>query len=47
MHTLWRTRRAPDTSGPALRSGCAARPLLVKPNVVEAEEFTGACDPAQ
>ena len=30
-----------DTSGPALRRGCAARPLLVKPNVVEAEEFTG------
>jgi 1-phosphofructokinase family hexose kinase len=30
-----------DTSGPALRRGCAAHPLLVKPNVVEAEEFTG------
>ena len=30
-----------DTSGPALRRGCAARPVLVKPNVVEAEEFTG------
>jgi fructose-1-phosphate kinase PfkB-like protein len=30
-----------DTSGPALRRGCAARPRLVKPNVVEAEEFTG------
>jgi 1-phosphofructokinase family hexose kinase len=30
-----------DTSGPPLRSGCAARPLLVKPNIVEAEEFTG------
>jgi 1-phosphofructokinase family hexose kinase len=30
-----------DTSGPALRRGCAARPLLVKPNVLEAEEFTG------
>ena len=30
-----------DTSGPALRPGCAARPFLVKPNVVEAEEFTG------
>ncbi len=30
-----------DTSGPALRLGCAAQPALVKPNVVEAEEFTG------
>lgn len=30
-----------DTSGPALRAGCAAQPQLVKPNVVEAEEFTG------
>lgn len=30
-----------DSSGPALRAGCAARPRLVKPNVVEAEEFTG------
>jgi 1-phosphofructokinase family hexose kinase len=30
-----------DTSGPALRRGCAAQPLLVKPNIVEAEEFTG------
>jgi 1-phosphofructokinase family hexose kinase len=30
-----------DTSGPALRRGCEAQPLLVKPNVVEAEEFTG------
>ena len=30
-----------DTSGPALRSGCAAAPLLVKPNLLEAQEFTG------
>jgi 1-phosphofructokinase family hexose kinase len=30
-----------DTSGPALRLGCAAGPALVKPNVFEAEEFTG------
>jgi 1-phosphofructokinase family hexose kinase len=30
-----------DTSGPALRRGCAARPALVKPNALEAEEFTG------
>ncbi len=30
-----------DTSGPALREGCAAQPDLVKPNVVEAQEFTG------
>jgi 1-phosphofructokinase family hexose kinase len=30
-----------DTSGPALRRGCAAGPALVKPNVLEAEEFTG------
>jgi len=30
-----------DTSGPALQQGCAARPRLVKPNAVEAEEFTG------
>jgi 1-phosphofructokinase family hexose kinase len=30
-----------DTSGGALRRGCAAGPRLVKPNVVEAEEFTG------
>ena len=31
-----------DTSGPALRRGCAARPALVKPNALEAEEFTGS-----
>ncbi len=30
-----------DTSGAPLTEGCAARPYLVKPNVVEAEEFTG------
>ena len=30
-----------DTSGPALRAGCAAGPALVKPNALEAEEFTG------
>ena len=30
-----------DSSGAALRLGCAARPRLVKPNVVEAAEFTG------
>lgn len=30
-----------DTSGPALRAGCAAAPFLVKPNAVEAEELTG------
>jgi fructose-1-phosphate kinase PfkB-like protein len=30
-----------DTSGPALREGLAAQPDLVKPNVVEAQEFTG------
>jgi len=30
-----------DTSGPALRAGLAAGPALVKPNAVEAEEFTG------
>jgi 1-phosphofructokinase family hexose kinase len=30
-----------DTSGPALRQGCAAGPQLVKPNLLEAEEFTG------
>jgi 1-phosphofructokinase family hexose kinase len=30
-----------DTSGPALRHGCGARPRLVKPNIMEAEEFTG------
>lgn len=30
-----------DTSGPALRRGCAAHPVLVKPNVLEAEQFTG------
>jgi 1-phosphofructokinase family hexose kinase len=30
-----------DTSGPALRHGCGAGPRLVKPNIVEAEEFTG------
>ena len=29
-----------DSSGPALRSACAAAPLLVKPNLVEAEEFS-------
>lgn len=30
-----------DSSGPALRTGCTAGPRLVKPNLVEAEEFTG------
>lgn len=30
-----------DTSGPALPAGLAARPALVKPNALEAEEFTG------
>lgn len=30
-----------DSSGEALRLGCAARPYLVKPNVAEAEEATG------
>jgi 1-phosphofructokinase family hexose kinase len=30
-----------DTSGEPLRLGCAARPFLVKPNAVEAEEMTG------
>ena len=30
-----------DASGGPLRLGCAARPYLVKPNVVEAEEVTG------
>jgi 1-phosphofructokinase family hexose kinase len=30
-----------DSSGEALRLGCAAGPYLVKPNVVEAEEMTG------
>lgn len=30
-----------DTSGPALRLGCARRPFLVKPNAEEAEEMTG------
>jgi len=30
-----------DASGEPLRLGCAARPYLVKPNVVEAEEVTG------
>jgi 1-phosphofructokinase family hexose kinase len=30
-----------DSSGEALRLGCAASPYLVKPNVVEAEEMTG------
>ena len=30
-----------DSSGPALRAGCTARPRLVKPNLVEAAEFTG------
>ena len=30
-----------DTSGGALSAGLAARPALVKPNAVEAEEFTG------
>ncbi|HYD43233.1 MAG TPA: 1-phosphofructokinase family hexose kinase [Anaeromyxobacter sp.] len=30
-----------DTSGPALRAGCAAAPFLVKPNAVEARELTG------
>jgi 1-phosphofructokinase len=29
-----------DASGDALRLGCAARPYLVKPNAVEAEEIT-------
>lgn len=29
-----------DTSGPALRAGCAARPDLVKPNASEAYDFT-------
>ena len=31
-----------DTSGAALRAGCAARPELVKPNTVEARDLTGA-----
>jgi 1-phosphofructokinase family hexose kinase len=30
-----------DTSGEPLRLGCAARPYLVKPNALEAEEITG------
>jgi 1-phosphofructokinase family hexose kinase len=30
-----------DTSGPALRRGCMARPVLVKPNVVELGQLTG------
>jgi 1-phosphofructokinase family hexose kinase len=30
-----------DTSGGALRAGCAARPELVKPNTVEARDLTG------
>lgn len=30
-----------DTSGPALRAGCAAAPFLVKPNAAEAQELTG------
>ena len=30
-----------DSSGEPLRSGCAAGPYLLKPNVVEAEEVTG------
>lgn len=30
-----------DTSGAALRAGCAARPELVKPNSVEARDLTG------
>jgi 1-phosphofructokinase family hexose kinase len=30
-----------DTSGAALRAGCAARPDLVKPNASEAYDFTG------
>jgi 1-phosphofructokinase family hexose kinase len=30
-----------DTSGEPLRLGCAARPFLVKPNLIEAEEATG------
>jgi len=30
-----------DASGPALTMGCAARPDLVKPNTVEAEELVG------
>ncbi len=31
-----------DSSGAALRHGCAARPDLVKPNTVEARDLTGA-----
>ena len=31
-----------DSSGAALRAGCAARPDLVKPNTVEARDLTGA-----
>ncbi len=30
-----------DTSGPALKHGCAAGPFLVKPNAAEASELTG------
>ncbi|HJZ49670.1 MAG TPA: 1-phosphofructokinase [Roseiflexaceae bacterium] len=30
-----------DTSGAALRHGCAAQPFLVKPNAAEASELTG------
>jgi 1-phosphofructokinase family hexose kinase len=30
-----------DTSGPALRHGCAAGPFLAKPNAAEASELTG------
>ncbi|MFL5805913.1 MAG: 1-phosphofructokinase [Roseiflexaceae bacterium] len=30
-----------DTSGAALRHGCAAQPFLIKPNALEASELTG------
>lgn len=38
-----------DTSGAALRAGCAAAPFLVKPNAAEARELTGldAAAPAE
>ncbi len=34
-------RSALDASGPALKTGCAARPWLIKPNALEAQELLG------